>query len=201
MIKVTRKTTESIMQVTIMPSPVAEDYRKAIVTPLPFLSHMIEHIVWRSGLNISATVKTSDFYLTHVICEDLGITLGKALGEYLKREGNLFGYGNAIGIIDEARAFCGMSFESRAYFGIEGKDVPDQVEGMASEDLAAFLEGIAQGANMTLQINVEKGVNAHHIWEAVFRGVGRALCEAFKPVPGRENMTAGVAGAVEFIIE
>lgn len=52
MIRVTRKTTESVMEVRLTPPPVKQDYRSKITTPLPFLNHMIEHIVWRSGYNI-----------------------------------------------------------------------------------------------------------------------------------------------------
>ena len=72
MIKVTRKTTESEIEVILKGGPVAPDYRQKIDTPLPFLSHMIEHIVWRSGINIETKVKLDKFELSHLVCEDLG---------------------------------------------------------------------------------------------------------------------------------
>ena len=74
-IKVTRKTTESEMSVTLDFAPLSVDYRKNINTPITFLNHMIEHIAWRSGINVITDVKLDKFCLTHVICEDLGIEI------------------------------------------------------------------------------------------------------------------------------
>jgi len=203
MIKIIRKSTESVMEITIAPGPVKPDYRKKINTPIPFLNHMIEHIVWRSGLNIEAKTELSNFNLSHLICEDLGITLGKALAEYVKENTScgMYGFGDGIGIIDEARAFAAVSFESRAYFDFEYENLPAETEGMLSEDLETFLEGMAQGACMTLQISLQKGNNGHHIWEAIYRSVGLAIGRAVAPMESRKGMTSGVAGAIEFITE
>ena len=84
-IKVTRKTTESEMNVVLDFAPLKKDYRKYIKTPIPFLNHMIEHIAWRGEVNIDVDLKLDEFVLTHVICEDLGIALGKAAKEYIDR--------------------------------------------------------------------------------------------------------------------
>ena len=202
-IKVMRKTTESEMTVILDFSPIKPDYAEKIKTPLSFLNHMIEHIVWRSGVNIALDCKLSHFALTHVICEDLGIALGKAVGEYIKRVDGAYGFGDAIGIIDEAKAECAISFESRAYidFDTHGIDIPASVEGMYSEDLVTFLEGIAQGAMCTLHIDLLKGVNGHHIWEAIFRSVGSALNRAVYVSPDRCGKTSGVAGRIDWSIE
>lgn len=204
-IQVKRTTTESSMTVILDFSPIRPDYRKRIQTPLPFLNHMIEHIVWRGGFNIETKVELDEFVLSHVICEDLGIALGKAAGEYVQREtaSGVSGYGVGTGIIDEAKAECAVSFESRAYADINfaGVAVPAEIEGMYSEDLVTFLEGFAQGAACTLHVDLQKGVNGHHIWEAAFRAVGLALGEALAPDPKRMGMTSGVAGKINFQIE
>lgn len=203
MIKATRKTTESQMSVTLDFTPLKDDYRKNIKTSLAFLDHMIEHIAYRAGFNIKTEVELSDFTLTHVIAEDLGIALGKALKEYIDTTDGAMGFGDAIGIIDEAKAECAISFESRAYidFDTHGIDIPASVEGMYSEDLVTFLEGIAQGAMCTLHIDLLKGVNGHHIWEAIFRSVGSALNRAVYVSPDRCGKTSGVAGRIDWSIE
>lgn len=204
-VSVTRKSTESKITVKLDYSPVKPDYRAKIKTPMPFLSHMIEHIVWRGGFNIVTDIKLDEFYLSHVVCEDLGICLGKAVGELLKRRAGegASGYGSGIGIIDEALSLCAISFENRAYTDIDfgANSLPSNSEGMLSEDLITFLEGFAQGAMCTLHIVLKKGKNAHHIWEAIFRSFGIALGAALAPNPNRKNMTSGVAGNIEFIIE
>ena len=66
-IKVTRKTTESEMNVALDFSPLKTDYRKYIKTPMPFLNHMIEHIAYRGGFNIDVDMSLDEFTLTHVI--------------------------------------------------------------------------------------------------------------------------------------
>ncbi|OQB13766.1 MAG: Imidazoleglycerol-phosphate dehydratase [Firmicutes bacterium ADurb.Bin193] len=204
-IKVERKTTESHMTVILDFSPITADYRSRIKTPMPFLSHMIEHIVWRGGFLVSTDVRLDEFVLGHVICEDLGICLGKAVGKYVSAmtDEGVAGYGAGLGIIDEAKAECAVSFESRAYADIDlgGLAIPDEVEGMKCEDLVTFLEGFAQGACCTLHLELKKGQNAHHIWEAAFRAFGIALGAALAQNPARHGMTSGVAGAVKFTIE
>ncbi|MCI8404390.1 MAG: hypothetical protein HFE49_05755 [Clostridia bacterium] len=202
-IKVTRKTTESEMNVTLDFSPLKKNYREYIKTPLMFLNHMIEHIAWRGEVNIEIDITLDKFMLTHVICEDLGIALGKAAKEYIDRTDGATGFGDAIGIIDEAKAQSCISFESRAYCDIDyhGIELRGQVEGMDTEDLETFLEGFAQGAVCTLHIDLLKGHNGHHIWEAIFRSLGTALNRSFAVSESRKGKTSGVAGKIEWTIE
>lgn len=202
-IKVIRKTTESEMTVELDFSPVKPDYREKINTGITFLNHMIEHIAWRGNFNIEVSVKLDKLVLTHVIAEDLGMALGKAAREYILRTDGAQGYGDATGIIDEAKAQCAISFEERAYCNVDynGKELSETVEGMYSEDLETFLEGFAQGAMCTLHIDLQKGHNGHHIWEAIYRAFGTALNCAFEVLEERKGKTAGVAGKIEWIVE
>lgn len=202
-IKVTRKTTESSMSVTLDFSPLKPDYREKINTTITFLNHMLEHIAWRGNFNIDVSVKLDKFALSHVIAEDLGIAMGKAAREYIHRADGAQGYGDAVGIIDEAKAQCAVSFEERAYCDIthNGIELLESVEGMYTEDLETFLEGFAQGAMCTLHVDILKGHNGHHIWEAVFRALGTALNRAFAVSEDRKGKTAGVAGKIEWTIE
>ncbi len=202
MIKVTRKTTESTMQVILSDGPVKKDYRSKIKTPLPFLNHMIEQTVWRSNFNIEAEVSLSDFCLAHLVTEDLGQALGRAFAKKLESTDGVMGFGDGYGMIDEAMAHTMISFEQRAFFGFYPQvKIPENVEGMASEELLVFLDAFCQGANCTMQIDLYRGENTHHIWEAVFRSFGIALKEAFKVEECRKGMTSGVAGKVTFEVE
>lgn len=202
-IKVTRKTTESEMGIKLDFSPLKSDYRKYITTPIPFLNHMIEHTAYRAGFNIETTVQLADYSLIHVIAEDLGIALGKAVKEYIDTTDGAYGYGDAVGIIDEAKAQCAVSFESRAYIDIDyhGIDIPKETEGMLSEDLETFLDGFVQGAACTLHIDLFKGHNGHHIWEAIYRAFGSALGRATAVDESRKGKTSGVAGRIDWVIE
>ena len=202
-VKAIRTTTESEMGVILDFAGLKPDYRKDIKTPIPFLNHMIEHIAYRGGFNIETKIELADFALTHVIAEDLGIALGKAVKEYIDITDGAYGYGDAIGIIDEAKAECAISFESRAYINWDYHDidVPAETEGMLSEDLETFLDGFVQGAMCTMHIDLYKGHNGHHIWEAIYRSVGSALCRAVETCEARKGKTSGVAGKINWVVE
>ncbi len=197
-ITVTRKTTESSIRVSIEKGALEPDYRKKIATPLPFLNHMIEHIAWRGALNIEIEMNLSDFELTHLVTEDVSMTLGRAVGEYVKLN-NPSGYGYGVGIIDEAKAEAVISFEDRSYLDFTTEaDYDEMVEGMPAEELITFLDGFAQGARCTLHIDLLKGENGHHIWEAVYRAFGIALGAALSVDESRKGLTSGVAGTVTY---
>ncbi len=198
---VTRETTESKITVRLTPAPIAADYRQKINTPIPFLSHMIEQTVWRCGFNIEVGVELDKFDLAHVVCEDLGQTVGRTFYEYAAENPGR-GFGDGIGIIDEAKADCAVSLEGRSLFGFSSAvEVPPAAEGMASEDLLVFLDGFAQGARATVHLDVHKGENSHHIWEAAFRAFGVALGRAYGEDPSRRGMTSGVAGSITYTVE
>lgn len=199
-VTVSRKTTETQITVRIEKGQLAPDYRSKIRTPLAFLNHMIEHIAYRAALNIDINMSFDEFELTHLVCEDVGMTLGKAVGEYV-RINVPAGYGFATGIIDEAAADAAISFEDRSLFVFDkDTDYAETVENMPSEELLTFLDGFAQGARCTLQVHLRRGDNGHHIWESVYRAVGIALGQAMCIDNEREGLTSGVAGEVKYEI-
>lgn len=199
-----RKTAESEIFVKLDFGPRYANPKKGLKTTMPFLNHMLEHVIWRGEFNLEVSVELKDFYLSHVICEDIGITLGKAVNEYVKARLNegLAGYGFALATIDEALAQAAISFENRAYldFSHPGVTIPSQTENTNSEDLKTFFEGFVQGASCTLHLNILKGVNGHHIWEAVFRSFGESLYRALALREWRRGITSGVAGPIQFNI-
>lgn len=196
-----RKTSESSVSVTIEKGELKADYRKHISTPIAFLNHMIEHIAWRAGLNIDISLDMPDFQLIHLVCEDTSMTLGKAVGEFV-RVNRTSGYGFATGIIDEAKADAVISFEDRSYLDFSSAvEYAENVEGMPSEELITFLDGFVQGARCTLHIDIQKGANGHHIWEAVYRAFGIALGGALAFDENRIGKTSGVAGEVIYEIK
>ena len=72
---------------------------------------------------------------------------------------------------------------------------------MASEELLVFIDAFCQGAGCTVQIDLTRGENTHHIWEAIFRSFGVALKNVFTVDESRKGMTSGVAGKVTFEVE
>lgn len=204
---VTRTTSESVITVTLDRGPRDANAKQRLATPLPFFNHMLEHVAWRGQMNLGVEVTLDHFDLVHVITEDVGICLGKAIKEYVDRGATrgIVGYGAAYGVIDEALTRAVVSFESRALLDLQRGCVqlPVQMEGMHSEDLVAFFEGFVQGAQCTLHLDLLKGRegHGHHMWEATFRAVGMALFDALQERAWRAEMTAGVAGQIRYEIQ
>jgi len=197
-----RKTAESEIMVKIDFGPRYADPKKGLNTTMPFLNHMLEHVIARGEFNLEVNVELKDFYLFHVVCEDIGITIGKAIKEYVESrlDDGITGYGSASAIIDEALSQSVISFENRAYLDFYHPDevvIPSQTENTNSEDLRTFFEGFVQGASCTLHLNIMKGINGHHIWEAAFRSFGEALSKALSIREWRKGITSGVAGPIK----
>ncbi|MBD3308700.1 histidinol dehydrogenase [candidate division KSB3 bacterium] len=192
-----RITRESTISVAIDTGEREPDINEKLHTPLHFLNHMLEHISWRSCMNISVSTSVTHYPFGHVICEDVGMTLGYAFAELWRQQmgSGTNGEGAATGIIDEAMARVVMSFEDRAqYCGSSAVPIPEHVEDMLSADLHNFLSGFAQGAKCTIHLDVLKGDDPHHIWEAAFRAFGMCLKQVFAPNPWRKGTTPGVKG-------
>ena len=198
-----RVSEESAIRATVASGPRDAQLKSKIKTPINFFSHMIEQWAWRSCLNYGLDVELTGYRLDHVIAEDSGIAFGQALSPALLQlvdtANGANGSGTAFGMIDEAAARVGISFEFRAGFYFDPGDVrvADRVEDMSSADLLAFLGGLSQGGPMTIQINLLSGEDPHHIWEAVFRGLGEATRAALSPCPWRTGTTPGVAGKIQ----
>ncbi|NLT94323.1 MAG: imidazoleglycerol-phosphate dehydratase [Clostridia bacterium] len=206
-VKVKRQTAETRTIVILDDGPRDPEAKKKLKTPLEFLNHMLEHIAWRSELNIAVEVEMDHFSLNHLVGEDVGITLGRAFKELLERrlEQGGTGYGFALAAIDDSLARAVVSFEGRAYLDLNFNNiiVPMATEGVNSEDLVAFWEGFVQGAQATLHLDLLKGRDnhGHHHWESLFRAAGQALRDALNIRPWRKDMTAGVAGRINFSVE
>lgn len=194
-----RKTRESEIRVVV-----DDGKRKElpINTPLAFFNHMIETISWRGCINIGIKFKSTNFKLTHVITEDTGITLGKALLELIQKKiaKGINTQGCGIAALDEAMSICAVSVEGRSNCYIDLNDKKfymKKAEDTLGADLMAFLEGLAQGMKATVNIRVMKGNDPHHLWESVFRALGDSLKMVFDKNAYRKNLIAGVKGVLD----
>jgi len=170
-------------------------------TGLHFFNHMIEELAYFSRFNIDAKVEAPHFLLTHTVVEDTGVTMGRAFYELATARGKKNGiqsFGSGAGILDEAYAYARISFEGRAgvyisrhtrRFGV--------VEDVQEEFLESFFQGFAQGMKLTIQLDLMRADDPHHLWEACFRAFGCALEETFRSDEWKQGNIAGVKGTVD----
>ena len=170
-----------------------------ISTGMDFLDHMIEILAFYSGLNIDLEVR-SGRKLQHTVAEDAGITLGRAIRLMaLKRieEHGITGFGFSQGILDEAASEARISFEGRAGCYIYRNPEIETfglVEGIEESFLTAFFQGFSQGMGATIQLELKRGEDPHHLWESAFRAFGNALRTLLSRDEWRRGSIAGVKG-------
>lgn len=173
-----------------------------LATTISFFDHMLEMLGWYGDFVVDATYEVRTFRLMHVVCEDIGLSLGAAAAQVIRDripEG-VESNGFSLGVMDEASAEAQVSFEGRSNSFITrgGASNLERVEDMLCVDLVAFFEGFAQGGRCTVQLDLREGSrDPHHAWEAGFRAFARALRAALTENPRRAGMTAGVKGTLD----
>jgi imidazoleglycerol-phosphate dehydratase len=194
-----RKTMESVITVRVNDGGKNLFY---INSPLNFFNHMVQTISWRSGISMDIRIELLCGRLNHMICEDTGITLGKAIFELAKKKikngVNMAGY--SISCLDESLSVCAIGIEGRrnCYINFNNKKIAMKfVEDTFGYDLIAFLEGFSQGMNSTINIKVLNGNDPHHLWESVFRALGDSIKMALDKNPGRKNVISGIKGVLD----
>lgn len=149
-----------------------------ISTGVPFFDHMLE-LFARHGL-FDLTVKAvGDLQVdAHHTVEDIGICLGSALTEALGDKRGINRYGDCLMPMDETLAAAAIDISGRPGLVYE-VDLPVEMIGQYDTSLTAeFLQAFVGKAGLTLHVRLMSGGNSHHIVEAVFKGMARALGEA-----------------------
>lgn len=152
--------------------------RAAIVTPLPFLSHMLDQIARHGLFDLTVEARGDVEIDGHHTTEDLGIALGTAVREALGDKRGIARYGEATLPMDEALATCALDLSGRTFF-VCRVPLPKAKLGTFDVELApVFFEGFARGAQANLHLRLLEGENLHHIVEICFKTFAKALRRA-----------------------
>ncbi len=170
-----RKTNETEIRLTI---DLDGSGRAAVDTGIGFFDHMLV-LFTKHGL-FDLTVKAAgDLEVdAHHTVEDIGIVLGKALAQALGDKGGIRRYGTAIVPMDEALAMVVVDVSGRPFLHYEVAMPATMIGGYAAELTEEFLRALAVNAGLTIHVRLLSGKNSHHITEAIFKALGRALAEA-----------------------
>ncbi len=149
-----------------------------IATGVPFFDHMLDAF-GRHGLFDLAVRATGDLEIdAHHTVEDVGIVLGQALSQALADKRGITRFGWCTMPMDEALVLAAVDISGRGalYYAV---DLPIEIIGTFDTTLAKeFLTALATNAGLTLHVRSLAGDNAHHIIEAAFKAVARALKDA-----------------------
>lgn len=152
------------------------DQQSAINTPLPFLNHMLEQIAKHGGFNLKLEASGDIEVDDHHLVEDVALALGEALKEALGSKQGINRYGFTLPM-DESLATIALDLSGRSFCQFDGQFTREFVGGMATEMVPHFFKSLSSALNATIHISVT-GSNHHHMIEACFKSLGRALRQA-----------------------
>lgn len=178
--EITRKTNETAISVTI---GLDGSGAAAIVTGVGFFDHMLEQLARHSLIDISLTAKGDQHIDDHHTVEDCGIALGQALAKALGEKRGIRRYGDCRLAMDDAQIACALDLSGRPYL-VWTVDFPTAKIGSFDTELVReFFQAFATHGGITLHVDKIHGINSHHIAEAAFKSVARALRSAVEPDP------------------
>ena len=149
-----------------------------IRTDCGFLAHMLTLFAKHGGFDLTVTCKGDSEVDFHHTAEDIGICLGQAFSKALGNCKGIYRYGDIILPMDEALMLCAVDISGRPYLGYN-VNLPTQRVGDFDTELAEeFWIAFVRNAGLTLHLQMLAGKNSHHIIEAQFKAVARALAKA-----------------------
>jgi imidazoleglycerol-phosphate dehydratase len=144
-------------------------------TGVGFFDHMLDLLARHGRLNLTVSANGDLETGAHHTVEDVGICLGQALDEALGDRAGISRYGQATVPMDESRASCAIDISGRGLCAFEAELPPGAIGNFDHELTEEFFRALATNAKLTLHVTVEAGTNAHHVIEAAFKAVARAL--------------------------
>jgi imidazoleglycerol-phosphate dehydratase len=155
-----------------------------VSTGLPFFDHMLEQLGRHGGFDLVVRAEGDLAVDAHHTVEDVGIVLGACLAEALGDKAGIRRFASLLLPLDEALVEVALDLSGRPYLTYDVPFAPDTA-GLGSPPFdpqlaEEFWRAFATSANLTLHVRLREGKNTHHIVEATFKGVARALRDAVR---------------------
>ena len=190
---ITRKTAETDISVTINLDGTGSYDNQ---TGVGFFDHMLDQLSRHSLLDMTVRA-TGDLHIDdHHTVEDVGIAIGQALTAALGDKKGIRRYGSCHLAMDDAQVRCALDLSARPYL-ICNLDLPTPKIGTFDTELVReFFQALSTHGGITLHIDRLHGFNSHHIAEAAFKAVARALREAVETDPRKADAVPSTKGSL-----
>ena len=190
---IARKTTETEIDVRLR---LDGEGRYSVSTGIGFLDHMLEQLARHGLVDLDLAAKGDLHIDAHHTTEDTGIAVGQAVSAALGDRKGIRRYGHAYVPMDEALVRVALDLSNRPYL-IWHVDLPAQKLGsMDTELFREWFQAFAQHAGATLHVECLYGTNTHHIVEACFKALARALRLAAEIDPRRSDAVPSTKGSL-----
>ena len=147
-------------------------------TGIPFFDHMVQQLAKHAGWDLDVTCKGDLAVDGHHTVEDVGIAVGQALSEALGDKAGVRRFASIVVPLDEAAVEVALDLSGRNFVVF---DVPMPAETIGEFDTGLvedFVRAFAQSADVTIHIHLRYGRSPHHVCEATFKGMAKALGDA-----------------------
>ena len=192
--EISRETSETAITVAL---GLDGEGRADIATGIGFLDHMLTALA-RHGLFDLKVQAKGDLHIDfHHTTEDVGIVIGQCLRQALGDKRGIRRYGAAVIPMDEALAEAAVDISGRPYLAWSVSFAQPKIGEMDTELFEEFFRALAFNAGITLHVTQKAGTNAHHVAEACFKALARALREAVEPDPRAIGAIPSTKGVLE----
>lgn len=191
--EITRKTNETAITVSINLDGTGQSQIK---TGVGFFDHMVDQLARHALIDITLTA-TGDLHIDdHHTVEDCGIAIGQALSRALGDKRGIRRYGHFNLAMDDAQVACALDLSGRPFL-VWNLPFPTQKIGTFDTELVReFFQALSTHGAITLHVDLIHGFNSHHIAEAAFKSVARALRAAVEPDPRAPSAIPSTKGAL-----
>jgi imidazoleglycerol-phosphate dehydratase len=149
--------------------------QSTIATGVGFFDHMLTHLSKHSMIDLSVTAKGDLHIDDHHTVEDISLVLGTALDQALGNKAGIFRYGWAAIPMEDTLAHVALDLSGRPAFVFNATFPSKRIKTFDVELIPESLRSFANTAKMNLHVNVPYGTNSHHISEAIFKALAKAL--------------------------
>jgi imidazoleglycerol-phosphate dehydratase len=191
--EITRNTNETAIFVSINLDGTG---KSACQTGVGFFDHMLDQLARHALIDISVQAKGDLHIDDHHTVEDVGIALGQAVARALGDKKGIRRYGHFRLAMDDTQVACALDLSARPFLVWNVDFTAARIGTFDTELVREFFQAFATHGGITLHVDKVHGINSHHIAEAAFKAVARALREAVEPDPRMAGQLPSTKGAL-----
>ena len=190
---ITRKTAETDITVEIdLDGTGVYDNR----TGVGFFDHMLDQLARHSLIDMTVRAQGDLHIDDHHTVEDVGIALGQALAQALGDKRGIRRYGSCLLPMDDALVRAALDLSGRPYLVWNAGFPTPKIGTFDTELVREFFQALSTHGGITLHVDALHGLNSHHIAEAAFKAVARALREAVETDPRKSDAVPSTKGTL-----
>lgn len=167
-----------------------------VSTGIGFLDHMLEQLSRHSLIDVTVKAQGDLHIDSHHTTEDSGIAVGQAVSQALGDRRGIRRFGSALSAMDETLTRVVVDASNRPYLVWKARFERHKLGDLDTEMVKEWFQAFAQNAGITLHVETLYGENNHHICESCFKGLARALREAFEIDPRKADAVPSTKGTL-----